>query len=45
METDFGDTSETKAMKEKRVGHIIGKLEVIIEGTIGASVTVDQVRF
>ena len=39
---DLEKTLETKAMKETRVGHMIGKLEIIIEGTIEASVTVDQ---
>ena len=29
-------------MREIGVGHMIGKLEVITEGTIEASVTVDQ---
>ena len=38
----FRKTLETKAMKETAVGHMIGKLEVVIEGTIEASVTVDQ---
>ena len=42
IEMDPGETLETKAMREIGVGHMIGKLEVITEGTIGASVTVDQ---
>ena len=29
-------------MREIGVGHMLGKLEVITEGTIGVSVTVDQ---
>ena len=33
---------ETKAMTEIGVGHMIGKLEVITEGPIEASVTLDQ---
>ena len=37
MEVDSGVTSEIKAIKEKGVGHMIGKL-----GTIEASVTVGQ---
>ena len=36
------ETLETKAMTEIGVGHMIGKLEVITEGVIEASVTVDQ---
>ena len=36
---DLGETLKTKVMKETGVGHSIG---VIIEGTIEASVTVDQ---
>ena len=36
------ETLETKAMREIGVGHMIGKLEVITEGTIEASVTADQ---
>ena len=42
IEMDLGETLETKVMKETGVGHMIGKLEVIIEGTIEVSVTVDQ---
>ena len=41
-ETDSGETLETKAMKETGVGHMIGKTEVITEGTVEASVTVGQ---
>ena len=39
---DSGETSKTKAMREIGVGHMIGKLEVITEGTIEVSVTADQ---
>ena len=39
---DSGDTLETKAMREVRAGHMIGKLEVITEEIILASVTADQ---
>ena len=42
IEIDLGETLETKAMREIGVGHMIGKLEVITDGTIEASVTVDQ---
>ena len=42
IEMDSGETLETKAMREIGVGHMIGKLEVITEGTIEASVTADQ---
>ena len=35
-----GELLETKAMKETGVGHMIGKTEVITEGTIEASVIV-----
>ena len=42
IEMDLGETIETKVMKKKTwVGHMIGKPEVLIEGTIEASVTVD----
>ena len=41
-EMDSEETLETKAMREIGVGHMIGKLEVITEGTIEVSVTVDQ---
>ena len=37
-----GGILEIKAMKETRVGHMIGKTEVITEGTIEASVIVGQ---
>ena len=30
----LGETLETKAMKETGVGHMIGKIEVIEEGTL-----------
>ena len=36
IENDSGKTLETKAMREIGVGHMIGKLEVITEGTIDA---------
>ena len=39
---DSGETLEIKAMREVGVGHMIGSLEIITEGTIEASVTVDQ---
>ena len=39
---DLGETLETKVMRETGVGHMTGKLEVMIEGTIEASATVDQ---
>ena len=42
IEMNLGETLETKVMKETGVGHMIGKLEVIIEGAIEASVTVEQ---
>ena len=42
IEIDSGETLETKAMRKIGVGHMIGKVEVITEGTIGTSVTVDQ---
>ena len=42
LEMDSGETLETKAMRETGVGHMISKLELIIEGTIELSVTVDQ---
>ena len=41
-EMDLGEILETKAIRETGVGHMIGKLEVITEGTIEASVTVGQ---
>ena len=34
LEMDSGETLEVKAMKETGVSHMIGKLEVITEGTI-----------
>ena len=42
IETDLGETLETKVMKETGDCHIIGKLMVKIEGTILASVTVHE---
>ena len=42
IEMDSGETSEIKAMREKGVGHMISKPEALTEGTIEASVTVDQ---
>ena len=42
VEMDSGETLETKAKKEVGVGPIIGNLEIITEGTIEASVTVDE---
>ena len=42
LEMDSGNTLETKAMKETGVGHMIGNLEVIIEGTIEELVMVDE---
>ena len=41
-EMDLGETTEIKVMKDTGVGHMIGTLEVIIDGTIEASVTVGQ---
>ena len=38
----FKDGNLTKAVTEMGVGHMIGKLEVITEGTIEASVMEDQ---
>ena len=42
MEMDSGETLETKAMREIGVGHMIGKVEVITEWTVEASLMVDQ---
>ena len=42
IETDSGVTLEIKAMKEMGVGHMIGQIGTITEGTIEASVTVGQ---
>ena len=42
IEMDLGETLEIKARGEVGVGHMIGNLEIITEGTIEASVTVDQ---
>ena len=42
IEMDSGEILETKAMRKVGVGHMIGNLEIITEGTIEASVTVDQ---
>ena len=42
LEMNSGETLETKAVTETEVGYVIGKLEVITEGTIEALVTVDQ---
>ena len=42
LEMDSGEILEIKAMREVGVGHMICKSEVITEGTIKASVTVDQ---
>ena len=42
IEMDSGEILEIKAMRETGVGHMIGKLEVITEETIGVLVTVDQ---
>ena len=42
IEMVSGEILEIKAMREIGVGHMIGNLEVITEGTIEASVTVDQ---
>ena len=42
IEKDSGKTLEIIAMRGIGVGHMIGKLEVITEGTVKASVTVDQ---
>ena len=42
IEMDSGETLQTKAMREIGVDNMIGKLEVITEGTIEESVTVGQ---
>ena len=42
IKMDSGVTLEIKAMKETGIGHMIGKLGTITEGTIEASVTVGQ---
>ena len=42
IEMDLGETLATKAMREEGVGHMVGKIEVITEGTIEASVKVDK---
>ena len=42
VQMDSGEILETKAMTEVGIGHMIGILEIITEGTIEASVTVDQ---
>ena len=42
IKIDSRGSLETKAIRETGVGHMIGKLEVITEGTIEASVTADQ---
>ena len=42
IEMDSGEILEIKVVRETEVGHMIGKLEVITEETIGALVTVDQ---
>ena len=42
IEMDSGEILEIKAMTEVGVGHMIGNLEVITEGTIEALVTVGQ---
>ena len=42
IEMDLGETLEIKSMTEIGVGHMIGKLEVMTEGAIEASVKVDQ---
>ena len=39
---DSGEILEIRAMTEVGVGHMIGNLQIITEGTIEASVTVDQ---
>ena len=42
IEMDLGEISEIKAMREVGIGHMMGNLEIITEGTIEALVTVDQ---
>ena len=42
VEMDSGEILEIKAMREVGVGHMIGNLKIITEGTIKASVTVGQ---
>ena len=39
---DSGEILEIKAMSEVGVGHMIDNLEILTEGTIEISVTVDQ---
>ena len=42
IEMDLGEISEIKAMTRVKVGHLIGNLEIITEGTVEALPTVDQ---
>ena len=42
VEKDSGEILEIKAMIEVGVGHMIDSLEIITEGTIEASLIVDQ---
>ena len=42
IEMDLGGTLEIKVMKETGIHHMIGRLEVITEEMIEASVTVGQ---
>ena len=42
VEIDSGEILEIKAMREVGVGYLIVNLEIITEGTIKASVIVDQ---
>ena len=42
VEKDSGEILKIKAMREVGVGHMVGNSEVITEGTIEVSVTVDQ---
>ena len=42
VEMDSGEILEIKAMRDTGVGHMIGNSWLITEGTIEASVMVDQ---
>ena len=45
IETDFRGNFRNQSYKETGVGHMIGKLGIITEGTVEASVTVSQGQF
>ena len=42
IESKSGEIVGIKAMREVGVGHVIDNLEIITEGTVEASVTLDQ---